>query len=81
MGKEDSRNDIAFTVLNPSGLKREVTPIPLAPRIPDLIDQDEMVQVFPKGHVKIVVVGGETNPYTQVWQFSRPSSVMVDKWK
>jgi len=42
---------------------------------------DEKVQVFPKGYVKIVVVGGETNPYTQVWQFSRPSSVMVDKWK
>jgi hypothetical protein len=42
---------------------------------------DEKVQVFPKGYVKIVVVGGETNPYTQVWQFSRPSSVIVDKWK
>jgi len=26
-------------VLNPSGLKREVTPIPMAPRIPDLRDQ------------------------------------------
>jgi len=42
---------------------------------------DEMVQIFPRDHVKIVVVGGETNPFTQVWQMARPSSVMVDKWK
>jgi hypothetical protein len=62
MGKEDSRNGIAFTVLNPSGLKREVTPILLTPRIPDSTNQVEKVQVFPKGHVKIVVVGEKRIP-------------------
>ena len=35
MGKEASRNDLTFTVLNPSGLKREVVPTTLAARIPD----------------------------------------------
>ncbi len=40
----------------------------------------EMVPVFPREYVRIVVVGGETNPFTQVWQMSRPASVIVDKW-
>jgi hypothetical protein len=30
--------------------------------------------------VRIVVVGGETNPFTQAWHLARPSSVLVDKW-
>ena len=36
MGKEYSRSDNTFVVLNPGGLEREATPFPLAPRIPDL---------------------------------------------
>jgi hypothetical protein len=36
IGKRASKNDPAFTVLNPSGLKQEVGPVTLAPRIPDL---------------------------------------------
>ena len=36
MGKEYSRIDNTFVVLNPGGLEREATPFPLAPRIPDL---------------------------------------------
>jgi hypothetical protein len=42
---------------------------------------DEVVQIFPRGHIRIVVVGGETNPYIQVWQLARPSSVVIDKWR
>ncbi len=42
---------------------------------------EEVVQVFPRGHVRIVVVGGETNPITQVWQMARPSWAVIDKWK
>ena len=42
---------------------------------------DEVVQAFPKGSILIAVVGGETNPYVQAWQFSRPCSVSVDKWR
>lgn len=45
----------------------------------DLPD-DAIVQVFPKKDVRIVVVGGETNPFTQAWHLARPSSVVVDKW-
>ncbi len=42
---------------------------------------DTMVQAFPRNHVRIVVVGGETNPITQVWQTMRSSTVSVDRWR
>ncbi|OIQ94745.1 hypothetical protein GALL_232990 [mine drainage metagenome] len=42
---------------------------------------DDEVQIFPAGSVRIVVVGGETNTFTQSWQLARPSSVVIDKWK
>jgi hypothetical protein len=45
------------------------------------LPSDEKVQVFPRRDIRIVVVGGETNPFTQVWQMARPSSVVIDKWK
>jgi hypothetical protein len=41
----------------------------------------EIIQVYPRGQVRIVVVGGETNPLTQVWQMARPSSSIIDKWR
>jgi len=41
----------------------------------------EEVQIFPKKGVIIVVVGGETNPFAQAWQFSRPVSALIDKWR
>ncbi len=39
------------------------------------------VQVFPREDVRIIVVGGETNPFTQAWQFARPMSIVVDQWR
>jgi hypothetical protein len=42
---------------------------------------DESIQVFPRKHVKIVVVGGETNAFAQVWQMSRATPVLVDHWR
>jgi hypothetical protein len=42
---------------------------------------DEAIQVFPAGSVRIVVVGGETNPMTQAWQMARPSTISIDKWR
>ena len=36
IGKEASRDDPAFAVLNPCGLKKEAAPTALSPRIPDL---------------------------------------------
>ncbi len=70
MGKELSKGDHLFEVLNPSGLMRESVPVPLADRGPALTAEE----------IRIVVVGGETNPYTQIWQMSRPSSVIINKW-
>ena len=42
---------------------------------------DEMLPIFPVGSVKIVVVGGETNTFTQAWQLARPTPVLIDKWQ
>ena len=42
---------------------------------------DEEVRIYPRGNVRIVVAGGETNPFAQAWQFSRPCSVSADKWR
>jgi len=42
---------------------------------------DRQVPVFPCGHVRILVVGGETNPFTAAWQFARPVSVIIDQWR
>jgi len=39
MGKEVSKEDHPLAVLDPSGIKRETTIIPLAPRISDLTDK------------------------------------------
>jgi len=44
------------------------------------LPDEEVVPVFPENAVRIVIVGGETNPMTQAWQFSRPSSVKIDRW-
>jgi hypothetical protein len=45
------------------------------------LSSDAMVQIFPRGQVRIVVAGGETNRFTQAWQLSRPTPVLVDKWR
>jgi hypothetical protein len=42
---------------------------------------EERIPIFPRKDVKIVVVGGETNPFSQVWQMARSSSVPIDKWR
>jgi hypothetical protein len=46
----------------------------------DLPD-DAVVQVYPRKGVKVMVVGGETNPAVQAWSFGFPSMVSVDKWR
>ena len=42
---------------------------------------DELVQVYPSTDVRIVVVGGETNPFTQAWHLARPATVAIDPWR
>lgn len=50
---------------------------------PEYLDAppDMQVPVFPRDDVRIIVVGGETNPFTQAWQFARPVSIPVDQWR
>jgi hypothetical protein len=45
------------------------------------LPSDAEVPVFPRGHVRIVVVGGETNRFTQVWQLARSTPALIDKWR
>ena len=42
---------------------------------------DEIVPAYPRQDVRVVVLGGQTNPFIQVWHMSRPSSVVIDKWE
>lgn len=42
---------------------------------------EDLLQVFPQDSIRIVVVGGETNTFSQTWQMSRPSTVLIDKWQ
>jgi hypothetical protein len=50
---------------------------------PDYLNlkDDEVIHVFPRGSVKVVVVGGETNPFSQAWKMAHPSMVNIDKWR
>ena len=41
---------------------------------------EQEIQVYPKGSIEIVVVGGRTNPMSQAWQFYNPVSIPVEKW-
>lgn len=50
---------------------------------PDYLDRkdDEMIHAFPRGSIKVVVVGGETNPFSQAWKMANPSTASIDKWR
>ncbi len=41
----------------------------------------ELVQVYPKGSIEIVVAGGDAAPMMQAWHFYRPVTVSIDKWR
>jgi hypothetical protein len=45
------------------------------------LPDDAIVQVFPRGKIKVVVVGGETNPFSQAWRMAYPITVSVDRWR
>ena len=46
----------------------------------DLPD-DAIVSSWPRHHIKVIVVGGETNPKAQTWALGNPSVASVDKWR
>jgi hypothetical protein len=41
----------------------------------------DLVPLYPRAQFKVVVVGGETNAYVQIWPSSWASTVLVDKWR
>jgi hypothetical protein len=42
---------------------------------------DELIQVYPRKFVRVIVVGGETRDVMQGWKMSRPSTGSIDKWR
>jgi len=50
------------------------------PEILNLRD-DELVTLYPRAQVHVIVVGGETNAYVQSWPSGFESTVLVDKWR
>lgn len=41
----------------------------------------QRVPVYPRGRVKVVVVGSEANQAMQAWKMANPSMISVDKWR
>lgn len=42
---------------------------------------DDIVQVYPRQLVKVVVVGGDVSPMMQAWKMQIGSSVSIDRWR
>ena len=42
---------------------------------------DEVVPIYPRKYVKVVVVGGEVSPMMKGWKMSYPSTASVDAWR
>lgn len=42
---------------------------------------DKVVQVYPKGKIEVIVVGGDAAPMMQGWKMSYVTTVSVDKWR
>ena len=45
------------------------------------LKDDEIVPVYPRRHVYVIVVGGDQNPMMQGWKMSNPQTVSIDKWR
>jgi hypothetical protein len=44
-------------------------------------DDDELISVFPKNTIHIVVVGGETNGYWRIMGCNYAESMSIDAWR
>lgn len=42
---------------------------------------DELIRIFPKQHIHVVVVGGETNGYWRIMGCNYSKTVSVDEWR
>lgn len=45
------------------------------------LSDETIVNAYPHGSIRVIVVGGKTNPHAQTWQLSFPSIASVDKWR
>ena len=45
------------------------------------LPDDAVVPVYPRGGVRIVIVGANQNPMMQGWKTGNPATVSVDKWR
>jgi hypothetical protein len=42
---------------------------------------DQVIQAYPRKHVKVIVVGGEVADMMQGWKMAYPSTASIDKWR
>ena len=42
---------------------------------------DELIPIFPRDHIHVVVVGGETNGYWRIFGNSYQKTVSIDEWR
>jgi hypothetical protein len=45
------------------------------------MSDDEVVPVYPREGVQVVIVGADQNPMMQGWKTSHPTIVTIDKWR
>jgi hypothetical protein len=45
------------------------------------MSDDEIIPVYPREGVHVVVVGAHQNPMMQGWKTSNPTIVSIDKWR
>lgn len=45
------------------------------------LSEDEILPVYPRENVQVVVVGANQNPMMQGWKTSDPTIVSIDKWR
>ncbi len=45
------------------------------------MSDDEIIPVYPREGVQVVVVGADQNPMMQGWKTSHPTIVAIDKWR
>ena len=43
--------------------------------------EDELIRIWPKEQIQIVVVGGETNGYWRSFGAGHATTVSVDEWR
>jgi hypothetical protein len=42
---------------------------------------DELIPMFPREAIKVVVVGGETNGYWRIFGAGHAKTVSIDEWR